>query len=210
MYTLYYSPGTASLLIHLALLEIGAAHTLELVDFDADAQRAPEYLRLNPSGQVPTLIIDGTAVSESAAILMSLCDRHPQAALAPPIGTSQRDAWYHWIVYLSNNLQATFRFWFYPRDLGRSEHDPVTQEALRLRIEKIWATINAHLEKHGPHLLGEKFSAADLQLTMLMRWSRSMPHPATEWPALKRLADRVCSRASWQRMREIERLNDWQ
>jgi glutathione S-transferase len=210
MYTLYFSPGTASLLIHLALLEIGAAHQLEPVNFDADAQHAPEYLRLNPSGQVPTLIIDGIAVSESAAILMSLSDRHPQAALGPPIGSKERDAWYQWIVYLSNNLQATFRFWFYPGDLGRSEHDPTTYEAMRLRIEKVWAMINGHLERHGPYLLGKKFSAPDLQLTMLMRWSRNMPHPATEWPALKLLADRVCSRPSWQRMREIEKLDDWQ
>lgn len=210
MYRLYYSPGTASLLIHLALLEIGVTHQLELVDFDAREQRAAEYLKLNPSGQVPTLMIDGIAVSESAAILMSLSDRHPQAALAPPVGTTERDAWYQWIVYLSNNLQATFRFWFYPGDLGRSEHDPATQESLRLRIEKIWTTVNTHLERHGPYLLGEKFSAPDLQLAMLMRWSRNMAHPATEWPALKLLADRVCSRPSWQRMREIEKLNDWQ
>ena len=40
MYTLYYSPGTASLAVHLALLEIGTPHRLELVDIDRQAQRS--------------------------------------------------------------------------------------------------------------------------------------------------------------------------
>lgn len=35
MYTLYYAPGSANLLVHQALLEIGAPHTLERIDLDA-------------------------------------------------------------------------------------------------------------------------------------------------------------------------------
>ena len=42
MYTLFYSPGSASMVVHLALLEIGAPFRLEMVDFDRDAQRSPE------------------------------------------------------------------------------------------------------------------------------------------------------------------------
>jgi glutathione S-transferase len=79
MYTLYYSPGTASLATHLALLEIGAPYQLELVDFDSKAQRSDAYLRLNPLGQVPTLVIDGEPYAESSALLMMLADRHPEA-----------------------------------------------------------------------------------------------------------------------------------
>ena len=39
MYRLYYSPGAASLLPHLLLLEIGAPHELVLVDIPAGANR---------------------------------------------------------------------------------------------------------------------------------------------------------------------------
>ena len=59
MYTLYYSPGTASMVVHLALLEIGAPYQLKRVDFATDAQHDPKYLELNPHGTVPTLLIDG-------------------------------------------------------------------------------------------------------------------------------------------------------
>ena len=117
MYTLYYSPGTASMVVHLALLEIGAAYQLRLVDFAAGAQRDPEYLKLNAHGTVPTLLIDGKPQTESAALLMILSERHPEARLAPAAGSAERDAWLQWIVYLSNTLAATYRFWFYPNDL---------------------------------------------------------------------------------------------
>ena len=58
-------------------------------------------------------------------------------------------------------------------------------------------------------MLGEVFSGLDLQVTMLMRWSRKMPRPATEWPALLALADQVRRRPSWRRLYEIEGLAEW-
>ena len=209
MYTLYYSPGTASMVVHQALLEIGAPFRLELVDFDARAQHGPAYRKLNPHGVVPTLIIDGQAYVESAALLMILAERHPAAGLAPAAGSAAHAAWVQWIVYLSNNLSATYRFWFYPQDLGASEHPPAVREALQRRIEGVWDRLEAHLSTQGPYLLGEKFSAADLLLTMLMRWSRRMPRPATEWPNLLVHADLGRARPSWKALYAAEGLSEW-
>lgn len=209
MYTLYYSPGTASMAVHLALLEIGAPYQLVEVDFDAGAQRSPDYLKLNPQGKVPTLIIDGQPRTESAALLMMLAERHPEAALAPAPGSAERDAWLQWMVYLSNTLASAYRFWFYPKDLGAQEHSPTQREALRQKIEAVWDYLQTHLAAHGPYLLGKNLSTADLLLTMLMRWSRNMPRPATEWPALKTLADQVRARPSWKKLYELEGLSEW-
>ena len=83
------------------------------------------------------------------------------------------------------------------------------REALQRKIEGAWDRLDAHLAARGPYLLGREFSGADLLLTMLMRWSRKMPRPATEWPALKALADRVRARPSWKRLYEIEGLTEW-
>jgi hypothetical protein len=58
MYTLYYSPETASMCVHQALIEANAQYRLLLVDLQAGQQRDPAYLRLNPGGVVPTLLID--------------------------------------------------------------------------------------------------------------------------------------------------------
>lgn len=209
MYTLHYAPGTASMVVHLALLEIGAPYELRLVDFEHDTQHSDAYLRLNPRGVVPTLVIDGRPRHESAALLTMLAERHPEAKLIPPPGTPEREAWQQWVVYLSNTLMSTYRCWFYPADLGMVEHTPEVRAALQKKIEAVWKLLDAQLAQCGPYLLGTAFSGADLLLTMLMRWSRNMPRPATEWPALKQLADLVRARPSWKKLYELEGLGGW-
>ena len=86
-YTLYYSPGTASFAVHWMLIEMGVPFDAVLTDIEAGAQRDPnEYLRLNPAGRVPTLVIDGVAHHESTALLMLLSELHPECGFAPPPG----------------------------------------------------------------------------------------------------------------------------
>jgi glutathione S-transferase len=209
VYTLYYSPGSASMVVHLALLEIGVPFRLEKVDLERDEQHSPEYLRLNPRGQVPTLVIDGKPYFESAALLLILAERHPEAKLAPPPGSDRRADWYQWIAFLTNALGPTYRYWFYPPDLGSAEHPSFVRESLRQKIEGAWALVDAHLEARGPYMLGADFSGVDLLALMYMRWSRNMPRPVTQWPALQRLADLLRARPSWARLYEVEGLTEW-
>jgi glutathione S-transferase len=208
-YTLYYAPGSASMVVHLALLEIGVPYRLVPVNFGSREQYRPDYLRLNPMGVVPTLVMDGKVQFESAALLLILAEHHPQAALAPPPGSPARDDWHRWAFFLSSTLGATFRTWFYPADVGPSGSDPTVRAALQRRIESCWEMLDAHLAAGGPYMLGSGFSGLDLQVTMLMRWSRKMPSPATNWPALRKLADLVRERPSWKKLYELEGLTEW-
>jgi glutathione S-transferase len=112
-------------------------------------------------------------------------------------------------VYLSTTVGATFRLWFYPADLGAAEHPPGVRETLQRRIEAVWDRLDGHLAAEGPYLLGLELSAADLLLTMYMRWSRKMPRPATTWPSLAALANLVRARPAWQRLCQIEGLTEW-
>ena len=210
MYTLYYSPGTASMCVHQALLEANAQYRLVLVDLQAGRQRDPAYLKLNPNGVVPTLLIDDVPFTESAALLMTIATRHPQTHLAPAESSLDRAAWYQWIVYLANTLQSAFRLLLYPTDISDDANTQAMLKAATCRnIEGIWTRIDAHLAARGPYLLGAEFSAADLMLIMLMRWSRNMPKPATEWAALNQYAARMKARASWQQLCALEGLSEW-
>jgi glutathione S-transferase len=208
MYTLYYSPGSANLVVHLALLEIGAAHTLERIDLDAGQQRSAAYLAINPNGVVPTLLIDGKPYGEAAALTMLLMERHPEAKLAPAIGHAARADYLQWMLYLANTLQPLFRQWFYPSDHLPSAADSIKQAA-RIGIEAAWTHVDAHLAAHGPYMLGESFSVVDLYALMLMRWSRNMPKPATDWPHLAALAKRLKARPSWKQVCDAEGLVEW-
>ena len=209
MYTLYYSPGSASMAVHLALLELGVTHRLEKLDLAGGAQHAPEYRRLNPRGQVPTLVIDGKAYFESAALLLLLAERHPEARLAPPIGSSQRPAYYQWMAFLTNSMGPMYRLWFMPQDLGPEELSPLVRAAIRQKIEEGWSILDAHLGVNGPYMLGADVSVVDLLAIMYMRWSRNMPKPATTWPALNRFAALMRGRPSWKKLYAIEELAEW-
>src|SRR5262249_4973294 len=139
-----------------------------------------------------------------------VADRHPQAGLAPPLDSLERAAWNQWILHLANTVQPAFRMWFYPHEFGATEALQATAKGVaRGRIEAAWSRIDAHLSAGGPYLLASRRSAADLMLLMLMRWSRNMPRPVTEWPALAQFAARMKASPSWKRLYEVEGLSEW-
>ena len=74
---LYGSQSAASLVVHWLLIELGIEHELKMLDFDKREQKSAEYLRLNPAGVVPTLVMNGQVLTEAAAILMQLADLYP-------------------------------------------------------------------------------------------------------------------------------------
>ncbi|WP_290884567.1 glutathione S-transferase N-terminal domain-containing protein [Arenimonas sp.] len=81
--TFFYSPGACSLAVHAALEHAGADFEAVKVDLRQKHPLAPDYLRLNPQGRVPTLVVDGTALTEAVAIADYLDRRFPLAGLLP-------------------------------------------------------------------------------------------------------------------------------
>ncbi|KQY95198.1 glutathione S-transferase [Caulobacter sp. Root1455] len=210
MYELYYSPSTASLAAHWMLTELGVPFELVLTDTATGAQKSPDYLKLNPSGVVPTLIVDGAPVCEVAAILMLLAERHAEKGLAPAVGAPERAAWLQWMVYLANTVMPAFRAWFYPHEPAGEAASEAAAAVARTRLEGIWDRIDAHLAAQaGPHMLGERLSAVDFLATMLMRWSRNMPKPATAWPNIARYLARMRAMPSLREVHAREGLTDW-
>jgi glutathione S-transferase len=209
MDVLYYSPGAASLLVHWLLIELDVPHELRLVDTAAKQQKSPEYLAMNPNGVVPTLVIDGKPQYEAAALAMLLADRHPQAKLAPSLGDPRRADYVQWMFNLANMVQPLFRQWWYPGEPAGDENADALRAHCAPRIEAQWQRIDDHLAKQGPCLLGKDASAADFYLAMLMRWSRNMPKPATEWPNLAALAKALKARPSFARLYAEEGLTEW-
>ncbi|HET9626954.1 MAG TPA: glutathione S-transferase family protein [Kofleriaceae bacterium] len=217
MITLYHSPGTAGMVVHWLLIELGVPHTLRMLDFAKAEHKTPAYLALNPSGVVPTLIVnDGggdTVLNESAAIAMYLADSQPAAGFAPAAtpGSLARAAYHQWMLFLTNTVMTSFRAWFYPHEPAAGEgHIEAVKEAARGRIESAWDRLDRRLAAHGPYMLGERPTTVDFHLVMLMRWSRNMPRPATEWPALAKLAAAMKARPSWRELNTREGLTDWQ
>jgi glutathione S-transferase len=208
-YALYYSPGAASLAVHWMLIELGVPFETRLVDLDAGAQRSPEYLRLNPSGRVPTLIIDGVASAESASLLMLLAERHPEKGFAPAVGSATRADWLETMIYCANTLLPAMRDWFYADKDGDPAGADAVKALARRRIEAAWDRLDARLSDGRAHMLGDQLSTADFLATMLMRWSRNMPRPATAWKHLAPYIQRMRARPAFIEVNRREGLTDW-
>jgi glutathione S-transferase len=209
MYTLYWAPGAASLCVHWMLIELGVPHELRKLDLEAGDHRKPEYLKINPNGLVPTMIVDGKPLWEAAALLMLLAERHQELGFAPPPGGQRRGLYMTWMFHLSNTLQASFRDWFYPEKQAGGVDVEAVKAAARTRIEACFDRIDAHLSKEGPYFLRERASAVDFLGTMLMRWSRNMPKPATEWPSIAGYVARMKSRPAFKVLYQREGLTEW-
>ncbi len=81
--TLTYSPIACSLVPYILLTEAGAAFDLLPVNLARGENLNPEYLRLNPKGKVPALIIDGVPLTENVAIQIWIARQFPHAKLLP-------------------------------------------------------------------------------------------------------------------------------
>jgi glutathione S-transferase len=129
----------------------------------------PEYLAVNPTGKIPTLVLpDGTPIFESAAICLYLTGIH--SGLSPAAGGSTEYAKYlQWMVFLSANLyEAILRIYYANRysAAGDAHAEDVKARAL-VQITQHLALLETAL---SPYLVGETLSAADMYLFMLIGW----------------------------------------
>lgn len=203
MLQLHYYPGNASFAPHVLLREIGLPFELKLVRRMEGAHKQPEYLKLNPNGQIPVLVDGDLVLYETAAICMHLADSHPAAALAPPPGTRERAHFYKWMAWLTNTPQAMLMHYFYPERLvddGDAAAARQVKAHAQTRVASMLELLDAELAAHGgPWLLGELYSALDPYAFLLCRWTRGFDaRPAREHAHIAPYLQRVLARPAVQ------------
>ncbi len=169
-YTLHYAPDNASLVIRLALEEIGTSYSTKLVDRRKNEQRSGSYRALNPSGLIPVLETEDGPIFETAAILLWLIDKHK--ALGPAPDAPERADFLKWLFFLSNTVHPALRRLFYahyyicddPRD--HTTLRCFTKEKIRehLRI------VDVRWQSHPPPSL-----ALAVYLMPMLRWLALYP-----------------------------------
>jgi len=145
--------------IQIALREKGIAHEEVVVDLPGGGLRSPEFLRLNPFGQVPVLEDGATVVSESIAILEYLEERHPTPPLLPA-DPSRRAQARQLMLWSGDYLAPAWKAWVAPRfDPTISSDHPSVQKA-RHDLTTHLGVLDARLTA-TPWLVGD-YSLADI------------------------------------------------
>ena len=184
MLTLYLSPGSSSMAVHIALHEIGAAFESRPISFAKWEQHAPEYLAVNPEGKVPTLLIDGRRLTEVAAILYYLAKRFPEAGLWPAGGLEAEAQAISWMSFIAATIHP----------------------ARRIGVER-WKEVFGIAEKRlgGREWTVERYSIADIHLFRLFwRFVNSVKPEPGDFPGLSAHYERMMARPAVLRTIEIE------
>jgi glutathione S-transferase len=186
-YVLWGGGPSRSMLVEMVLAEAGAPYALREVDIRTGANRAPDYLRVNPFGWVPALTTpEGETIAETPAINLWLCERHG-LDLVPPPGDAARAAFLSAFCNVTGEIEPTMKRIFYahryaagPEDVARTRD--LAWDMLAERLEPI----ERHLAQAGPFFLGARFSLADLTLAYWIAYAE-VQGVLARFPALSAL-----------------------
>ncbi len=204
MYKLYYGPGTCSMAVHIALLECSQQVTLEKIDLMAGQQRTPEFLKVNPRGQVPVLVEHDHAIREGAAILIHLLEKHQSPLL--PRGGKDRTAALEWLMFCNATLHPAYaRCFFLKRNAADGADKDKLMELAVANVNKLWEEVEHQLGRHT-FLCGNEITMADILLTVIANWSPNVPGTINFGPHTKKLFRTVIARPAYKKAMEAEQV----
>lgn len=207
MYQLYYYPMNASFAPHLVLEELGVEYELRFVDRKADAQKADDYLKLNPTGRIPTLVHDDLVLFESSAICLYLCEQDTRSRFLPRHGSSERPVFFQWLQYLTGTVQSELMLYFYPAaHTTNIDSTSDISNAQNKRLVEMFELIDDAL-KDKRYLLGADVTICDHFLLMLSIWADELTKPPLAFQNLNRYLVDITKRDAVQKVCEKERVD---
>jgi glutathione S-transferase len=202
MLKLYYAPGACSTASHIGLEESGAPYESQALSFAKNEQRTSEYLKINPRGRVPALVIDQGTIVENTAIL-----DYVATAYAPdlmPKDPALRARAISLMAWFSNNVHPSFTHISRPerfatdtsvhdhlKQVGRENFHAALKEIDGLLAGKQW-------------ILGDKFSVVDGYALVFYGWGKRIGLPVNELKNYTAWKDRMLARPAVRRVLERE------
>ena len=199
---LFYAPGACSLSPHIVLRELGLSFALEAVDLKTKkTESGADFTAINPKGYVPALQLDdGEVLTEGAAIVQYLADKHAPGTLAPVAGTVERARVNGHLNFISAELHKAFGPLFNPA------LTPEAREAAVANVGRKLNVVEEALADGRPYLTGPEFSVADAYLFVVLSWAPKLGVDLARWPHLGGFSQRVTARAAVQAAMAAERL----
>lgn len=153
---------------------------------------SPQYLALNPTGRVPTVVDNGRVIFESGAICLYLADKYRHVkSLAPAIDAEDRADYVQWMVWSVASLECVVARMF--THVNNDQEKEQTHAFVKAQCEVLKKALNPILEKQD-YILKSGFSAADIMLAAVIpgAWD-FLVEPN---PAIKSYMNRLMQRAA--------------
>jgi glutathione S-transferase len=201
-YQLYYAAGTCSLAVHVLLREVGASFELIKEDIKANP-RNPEYLKLNPRGSVPILVVGGKVLREGAAILTYIVETH-ESPLLPSSGWERAKA-QEWLAFANSTLHPVYgRLFGMKGKLGEKAPENEFYQIGVVAIQKYWAEVESVLATQE-YIAGNAITVADILLSVIASWSPLISSEITFGAKTTAYLEKIRNRPTYQTSVEAEK-----
>jgi glutathione S-transferase len=210
MLSLYFAPGACSFVPHVALEVIksvtGEPFEPKLVKLHRGEQKVPEYLAMNPDGQVPVLIVDGEPLTQIVAICDYLDRRFPQVGLLPA-ETWARARAVSRLAWMNNTAHPTFTRVFRPEEFAEGEAGKAEVKRLAAaRFRGYLERIQGWIAEARPFWFGERITPHDAYAFTLFRWGGFAGVDPKSLPAYHAYVERVMQAVPVAAVLERERI----
>lgn len=200
-YTLYWEAFSGAMAPQVMLEEMAVGYRKVAVDMARGEHKSPNYLAVNPTGQVPALgLPDGTVIGESAAIVLVLGERHPEAGLVPRVDDPDRPVFLRWLVFMAASLYMTFVRFNHPERFttDQSATEPIRAAALSA-IDRDFGVLGEAIGG-DPFFLPRGLTALDIYLAMLASWHPDRQALFEREPGVRALCRAVEARPSYAKV----------
>jgi GST-like protein len=168
---LYSVPTPNGVKVSIALEELGVPYEPHFVPFDAQAQRSPEFLSLNPNGKIPAIIDpegpEGPLpLFESGAILVYLADKTGRLM---PAGAAERYETLQWLMFQMSFVGPMFgQVGFFVKFAGKDFEDKRPRDRYVNEAKRLLGVLDKRLDGRQ-WIMGDDYTIADIATFPLIR-----------------------------------------
>jgi GST-like protein len=168
----YAAPMSSASPVESAFAELGVAHEKVTFDLSETRHKQPEYLKLNPNGKVPCIVVDGTPMFEALAIMQWLGDRYGVDKKLWPAADSPTRlralAWSTWAYVTYGSAVQRLNFAQSPR-VSAELHSAAQAQFVQAELQALLGILDVQLAGNA-YLLGADFGLVDLIVASVVRY----------------------------------------
>ncbi len=203
--TFYYAPMSTASVTALVIEELGLKPKVVKMDLKAGDTKKPEFLKLNPNGMVPVVVLDDTPIFESAAITMHLGETFGvEKKLYPAAGPKRAEAM-KWLTWCHVTLGDSIYRW--ARNtmewVPAPERNAAAGESAKREMQERLAIFDKNLAGRK-FLTGDEYTIVDGHINSMMDWVRHMKADFSAYTHLNAWATRCAERPAYKKINAQE------
>lgn len=154
--------------------ELGLAYIHKPLPHGPEGSRKPEFLAINPNGRVPAVEVDGMTMWESLAINLHLAKK-AGGPLAPE-SVDEDGLMTMWTMWAVTEVEAAALALLQNETMKpEDQRDAAVAAKSRETLKVPLSVLEGHLASHGGHLVGNRFTIADLNVAACVFYLRYSP-----------------------------------